>query len=116
MVVKSPSDHQHTYRVRFTDGVEASQAHEDLMLLAKFKEGEIGESAHSVQRFNLFERVIYRCVVGSRAYGLDGAESDTDRRGIYLPPAELHWSLFRPLTQTMTCGASTCSRWPKSWA
>ena len=94
VVVKSPSDHQHTYRVRFTDGVEASLAHEDLMLLAKFKEGEIGENAHSVQRFNLFERVIYRCVVGSRAYGLDGAESDTDRRGIYLPPAELHWSLY----------------------
>jgi hypothetical protein len=33
-------------------------------------------------------------VVGSRAYGLDHAESDTDRRGIYLAPAGLHWSLF----------------------
>jgi predicted nucleotidyltransferase len=94
VVVKSPSDHQHTYRVRFTDGVEASLAHDDLVLLAKFKEGEIGESAHSVQRCDLFERVIYRCIVGSRAYGLDTADSDTDRRGIYLPPAELHWSLY----------------------
>ena len=94
VVVKSPSDHQHTYRVRFTDGVEASLAHDDLVLLAKFKEGEIGESAHSVQKCNLFERVIYRCIVGSRAYGLDTADSDTDRRGIYLPPAELHWSLY----------------------
>jgi predicted nucleotidyltransferase len=36
----------------------------------------------------------YRCVVGSRAYGLDNDESDTDRRGIYLAPAELQWSLF----------------------
>ena len=43
---------------------------------------------------NLYERVIYRCVIGSRAYGLDDAESDTDRRGIYLPPADLHWSLY----------------------
>ncbi len=94
VVVKSPSDNQHTYRVRFTDGVEASLAHDDLVLLAKFKEGEIGESAHSVQKCNLFERVIYRCIVGSRAYGLDTADSDTDRRGIYLPPAELHWSLY----------------------
>jgi predicted nucleotidyltransferase len=94
VVVKSPSDHQHMYRVRFTDGVEASLAHDDLVLLAKFKEGEIGESAHSVQRCDLFERVIYRCIVGSRAYGLDTADSDTDRRGIYLPPAELHWSLY----------------------
>lgn len=38
--------------------------------------------------------VIDRCVIGSRAYGLDEAGSDTDRRGIYLPPAEMHWSLY----------------------
>lgn len=37
--------------------------------------------------------LIYRCVVGSRAYGLETPESDTDRRGFFLPPAELHWSL-----------------------
>ena len=42
---------------------------------------------------DLVERVILRCVVGSRAYGLDREGSDTDRRGVYLPPAELHWSL-----------------------
>ena len=94
VIVKSPSDQTHTYRVRFTDGVEASLGNADLVLLAKFKEGEIGETAQSIQRCNLFERVIYRCVVGSRAYGLDDADSDTDRRGIYLPPAELHWSLY----------------------
>jgi predicted nucleotidyltransferase len=38
--------------------------------------------------------VQYRCVVGSRAYGLDRGGSDVDQRGFYLPPAELHWSLF----------------------
>ena len=32
--------------------------------------------------------------VGSRAYGLDDADSDTDRRGVYLPPADVHWSLY----------------------
>ncbi len=41
---------------------------------------------------NLYEHVIYRCVIGSRAYGLDADGSDTDRRGIYLSPADLHWS------------------------
>src|SRR5262249_29093370 len=41
-----------------------------------------------------FERyIILRSVVGSRAHGLAGDESDTDRRGVYLPPAALHWSL-----------------------
>jgi predicted nucleotidyltransferase len=34
------------------------------------------------------------CVIGSRAYGLDDDASDTDRRGIYLPPAAMHWSLY----------------------
>jgi hypothetical protein len=32
-------------------------------------------------------------VIGSQAYGLAGAGSDVDRRGIYLPRADLHWSL-----------------------
>jgi predicted nucleotidyltransferase len=44
--------------------------------------------------FDLEKFIIYRCVVGSRAYGLDNDESDTDRRGIYLAPADLQWSLF----------------------
>lgn len=43
--------------------------------------------------FDLEKLVIY-CVVGSPAYGLDTDASDTDRRGVYLAPAELHWSLF----------------------
>ena len=44
--------------------------------------------------FELEQFIIYRCIVGSRAYGLDNDESDTDRRGFYLAPADLQWSLF----------------------
>src|SRR2546429_3058019 len=33
-------------------------------------------------------------LVGSRPYGLDHDESDKDRRGVYVAPAELRWSLF----------------------
>ena len=32
--------------------------------------------------------------MGSRAYGLAHEGSDVDVRGVYLPPAELHWSLY----------------------
>lgn len=64
------------------------------MLTALYKEGELGDRQVSAQRNDLFARVIYRCVIGSRAYGLEGEESDTDYRGIYLPPADLHWSLY----------------------
>lgn len=82
------------YRIRFPDDVEATLARRDAMALARYKEGEIGHEEIAVKQCDLYERVIYRCVIGSRAYGLDDSESDTDRRGIYLPPADLHWSLY----------------------
>jgi len=82
------------YRVRFPDDVEATLARRDVVALARYKEGEIGQDEIAAKQCNLYERVIFRCVIGSRAYGLDDAESDTDRRGIYLPPADLHWSLY----------------------
>lgn len=94
VVVQSASDLERSYRVRFPDGVEESLSHDDLVTLASFKEGNIGDVQISVNRINLYDRVIYRCVIGSRAYGLDGDESDTDYRGIFLPPADLHWSLY----------------------
>lgn len=94
VVVRSPNDPGGPYRVRFLDGVEETLPRADLVSLARFKEGEIGDSEVAAQQDDLYRRVIYRCVIGSRAYGLEHAESDTDRRGIYVPPAELHWSLY----------------------
>jgi hypothetical protein len=92
VIVKSPTDHEHSYRVRFPDGFEAPLKQGEITMLAKFKEGHIGDLTH-IAHADLYERVIYRCVVGSQAYGLADAESDVDRRSIYLPTAELHWSL-----------------------
>jgi len=94
VVVKSPRDLEHAYRVRFLDGVEQALKPSEVTLLAKYKEGEIGDAGISAGRSDLFERVIYKCVIGSRAYGLEDDHSDTDYRGFYLPPAELHWSLY----------------------
>lgn len=94
IVLKAPIDLRHSYWVRFLDGLEAPLKPSEVMLLARYKEGEIGDSSIAAARANLYDRVIYRCIVGSQADGLAGDESDVDRRGIYLPPAELHWSLF----------------------
>jgi hypothetical protein len=94
VVVKSPTDLEHAYRVRFPDGFEASLKQSELTMLAQFKEGEIGDSAQAVAHADLYERIIYRCIIGSQAYGLADAASDMDRRGIYLPTADLHWSLY----------------------
>ena len=94
VIVKSPADVSHSYRIRFLDGFETALKPSEIMLLAQYKEGEIGDSTKAAARTNLFERVIYRCVIGSQAYGLAGEASDVDRRGIYLPAAEVHWSLY----------------------
>ncbi|MHB1426634.1 MAG: nucleotidyltransferase domain-containing protein [Gemmataceae bacterium] len=93
VIVKAPTDHAHSYRIRLPDGFEAPLKRSEIALLAKFKEGEIGDSTH-VSQTDLHERIIYRCVIGSQAYGLADNESDVDRRGIYLPSADLHWSLY----------------------
>jgi len=94
VVVQAPSDYWHSYRVRFPDAFEASLRRHELAILSHFKLGQMGEGADPLAQYDLYQNVIYRCIVGSRAYGLDNQESDTDRRGIYLPPAELHWSLY----------------------
>ncbi|HET6324629.1 MAG TPA: nucleotidyltransferase domain-containing protein [Planctomycetaceae bacterium] len=94
VVIKAPRDFDHPYRIRFLDGVEDALRQEELVSLSQFKEGEIGDTSVTASRNDLFDRVIFRCVIGSRAYGLEDDQSDTDRRGIFLPPAELQWSLY----------------------
>ena len=71
------------------EGVEESFERADLSIF-KHVQAEVpgGADAHDLYRF-----VIYRCVVGSTAYGLSQEGSDVDRRGFYLPPADLEWSL-----------------------
>ena len=77
--------------------------HDNIMLLAEYKQGSINDSHQVLSAHGLF-----RCVVGSRASGLDTDESDTDRRGIYLPPADLQWSLYGVLHKTPDC--SQCGK------
>jgi predicted nucleotidyltransferase len=93
-IVAAPADALHSYRVRFPDGAEASVRRRDFSIWSQYRDAAVGESDPLIDHELFARHVIYRCVVGSRAYGLDGPASDTDRRGIYLPPAELHWSLY----------------------
>jgi len=132
VIIKSPVDQRHSYRVRFPDGSEAPLRRTEFVLLkevqaeaaglragtAGARGGDTADTAvarggtadtartggdtadtavtrgDALADFDLYGCVIYRCVVGSRAYGLASEESDTDRRGIYLPPAEMQWSLY----------------------
>jgi len=86
VIVRAPRDLDHSYRVRFPDGVEEALKPNELTLLASFKEGEIGDEQITAGRSDLFQRVIFKCIIGSRAFGLDDDQSDTDYRGVYLPP------------------------------
>ncbi len=94
IITASPADHLHCYRVRFPDGYEASLRRHEIITLKDFQVTGLSDQFSILEQYNLRECIIYRCVVGSRAYGLEHAGSDTDRRGVYLPPAELHWSLY----------------------
>lgn len=105
VITRTPAVPGERYLVRFPDGFEQALEREDLEVLKQFKSW-LGEAAGS--DFDFETVVIYRCVVGSRAYGLDHEGSDTDLRGIYLAPAELNWSLFGAPEQFEDHGAQSC--------
>jgi uncharacterized protein len=84
---------ERSYRIRFPDGGEATVQREEIAVRAHLQRAGLQHDRSSSAQVNLYDHVIYRCVVGSQAYGLNEPGSDVDRRGIYVPPAELHWSL-----------------------
>jgi uncharacterized protein len=92
VVVNAPAHPTHAYRIRFIDGTEAALNRSDFAIRSHFTDPQA--SVDRLADYDLNRYVIYRCVVGSRAYSLAHETSDTDRRGIYLPPAGLHWSLY----------------------
>lgn len=88
-VVHAPASLDNLYRVRFPDGSEASFRRAELTI---FREDQAA-IPDGVPDSELYRFVAYRCIVGSRAYGLATEISDVDRRGFYLPPADIEWSL-----------------------
>lgn len=110
VVIKSPVDLTHDYRVKFLDGVQESLKPSELTQLAQFKEGQLSAGRGLDDHAGLYQRVIYQCVIGSQAYGLSGDGSDIDRRGIYLPTAEQHWSLT-PLPEQLECDQTQEAYW-----
>jgi len=93
-IVRPPDDGGHSYRAKVTDGAEFSVRRHEFSILKQVKAGPLGDPEHLLAEYDLYQNVIYRCIVGSQAYGLDRDGSDVDRRGIYLAPAELEWSLY----------------------
>ena len=92
-VIQAPLDGTHSYRVRFPDGRELAFRRQNLTIHKHTQREDLAAEAATAER-ELWGHVIYRCITGSQAYGLAGEGSDVDRRGIYLPPADLQWSLY----------------------
>ena len=90
VITRAPADPAHAYRVRFVDGAESTLKRDEFRILHAVRDSGIGEAAE----IDWTEFVIFRCVVGSQAYGLEHDQSDIDRRGIYLPPSDLQWALY----------------------
>jgi predicted nucleotidyltransferase len=88
IVLECPPDIHQPYLVRFADGETVTASFHELALRRREVEDELGEVTEDLRPW-----IIYRCQVGSKAFGLASEDSDDDLRGIFLPPARLHWSL-----------------------
>jgi predicted nucleotidyltransferase len=93
-VVEAPASNHRPYLVRFVDGTELRVKFGELSVRRRQVEEELATPGADLRGY-----VIYRVLLGSRAFGLAAEASDSDRRSVYLPPAEMHWSLFKPPEQ-----------------
>lgn len=107
IIARTPAGTEAHYLIRFPDGFETSFTRDQFEILKHFKDRLAGP-ANGGNEFELESCIIYRCVVGSRAYGLDTDASDTDLRGVYLAPLDMHLSLFGAPEQFEDNGAQTC--------
>jgi hypothetical protein len=96
VITRTPVAGEVHFLIRFPDGFEISLTRDGFDILREFRRRLGQEEIHgqSAEDFDLESMVILRSVIGSRAYGLETEASDTDRRGVYLAPADLEWSLF----------------------
>ena len=94
VIIHSPTNNSHAYKIRLTDDSEIVLNRHEFSIRKHYQKQGLQDARDMLTELNLYDYVIYRCVVGSRAFGLDNENSDTDLRGIYLPPANLHWSLY----------------------
>ena len=88
VVIECPPENEKPYQVQFADGQTVEAHFGDLALRRREVEDALGTVSEDLRPY-----IMYRCQVGSKAFGLASDDSDDDLRGIYLPPARLHWSL-----------------------
>jgi len=83
------------YRVVHADGTEGIYTREQFYLRKHVQAGAVGPYRDPSELFTRLipHSLIYKCIIGSRAYGLSTETSDVDYRGVFVAPSELLWSL-----------------------
>lgn len=99
-VVEAPASNDRPYLVRFLDGVEFRLKFGELLV----RRGDHSVEATATAGPDVSAFVVLRVLLGSRAFGLATESSDEDRRGVFLPPADWHWSLTKPPEQVEVFG------------
>ncbi|QJW95561.1 nucleotidyltransferase domain-containing protein [Frigoriglobus tundricola] len=100
-VAEAPATNDRPYLVRLLDGVSFRLKFGELLV----RRGDHSVEATGTAGPDVSAFVVYRVMVGSRAFGLATESSDEDRRGVFLPPADWHWSLTKPPEQVEVFGA-----------
>lgn len=88
---KQPTPPTSLYEVHFPDGACAEVARADLSVRRALAPAELLGPARPADAFGAY--LILEVELGSRAYGLATEASDSDRKGVFVPPAEWTWSL-----------------------
>lgn len=91
VVFKCPPHNDEPYVVRFADETMVEASFDEIVLRREEVDNLL---SGKFEPEDLRPFIIYRCQVGSKAFGLSHESSDDDYRGIFLPPAKVHWSLY----------------------
>lgn len=95
VIVELPAAAEELYAVRCADQT-VLHVHRDQLTVRRALSPDLEAPPRPIEEFE--PHLILCAVLGSRAFGLSDEHSDTDDRGIFLPPAEWHWSL-RPVPE-----------------
>ncbi|HYG75946.1 MAG TPA: nucleotidyltransferase domain-containing protein [Planctomycetota bacterium] len=95
VVREAPLTNEYSYLIEFTDK-QAVRALKTEIVVRRTDAPEDELPARELAAFEPY--LVYRVRMGSKAFGLADESSDNDERGVYVPPAEWHWSL-QPLPE-----------------
>src|SRR2546427_597336 len=105
VVTRTPTGDQNQFLLRFPDGFEASLTREQLDVLKHFKDRLPGAES-ATPDFDLENLVIYRCLLGSRAYALGMSQFKKIEQDIR-NSGQIKWKHAMHLLRLLLTGAAT---------